>query len=106
MCRKTHKKALDAAACWPCVRRFLTCRYAALRLSGCVQQTRQLLQPAPDAVPHTAAVSALDPGNLRYPHSQVKPRVNTPGLDGGQLHQRRIHFLLQLLLLQDFLWGK
>ena len=103
MRRKTHKKTPDAAACWPCARRFLTCRYTAVRLSGRVQQTRQLLQPAPDAVPYTAAVSTLDPGNLRHPHSQVKPRVNTPGLDGGQLHQRRIHFLLQLLLLQDFL---
>lgn len=81
-------------------------RYTAVRLSGRVQQARQFLQPAPDAVPYTAAVSALDPGNLRHPHSQVKPRVNTPGLDGGQLHQRRIHFLLQLLLLQDFLRGR
>ena len=75
------------------------CRYTAVRLSGRVQQTRQLLQPAPDTLPHAAAVSALDPGNLRHPHAQVKPRVNTPGLDGGQLHQRGIHFLPQLLLL-------
>ena len=43
---------------------------------GLVQQARQFLQPAPDTVPYTAAVSAFDPGNLCPPHSQVKPRVN------------------------------
>ena len=59
------------------------CRYAAVRLPGRVQQTRQLLQPAPDAVPHTAAVGALDLGDLGHCHAQVKPGVDTPGLDGG-----------------------
>ena len=82
------------------------CRYTAVRLSNRIQQTRQLLQPAPDAVPYTAAVSAFNPGNLCHPHSQVKTSINTPGLDGGQLHQRRVHFLSQLLLLQDFLRGR
>ena len=50
------------------------------------QQLRQLLQPAPDAVPHTAAVSALDPGDLSHSHAQVEPGVDAPGLDGRQLH--------------------
>ena len=72
---------------------YFFCRYAAVILSGRVQQTCQLLQPASDAVPHTAAVSTLDAGDLGHRHAQVKPGVNTPGLDGGQLHQRGIHFL-------------
>ena len=67
---------------------------------------RQLLQPAPDARPYTAAVGALDPGDLSHRHAQVKPGVDAPGLDGGQLHQRSVHFLPQLLLLQDFLRGE
>ena len=76
------------------------------RLLGRVQQTCQLLQPAPDALPYAAAVSTLDPGDLGHRHAQVKPGVDTPGLDGGQLHQRGVHFLPQLFLLQDFLRGK
>ena len=86
--------------------RLFFCRYSAVRLSGCVQQTRQLLQPAPDAVPHTAAVGALNPGDLGHRHAQVKPGVDAPGLDGGQLHQRGIHFFPQLLLFQNFLRGE
>ena len=73
---------------------------------GRIQQPRQLLQSAPDALPHAAAVSTLDPGDLGNRHAQVKPGVDTPGLDGGQLHQRGIHFLPQQLLLQDFLRGE
>ena len=71
-----------------------------------IQQPRQLLQSAPDALPHAAAVSTLDPGDLGHRHAQVKPGVDTPGLDVGQLHQRGVHFLPQLLLLQDFLRGE
>ena len=67
---------------------------------GRIQQPRQLLQSAPDALPHAAAVSTLDPGDLSHRHAQEKPGVDTPGLDGGQLHQRGIHFLPQQLLLQ------
>ena len=73
---------------------------------GRIQQPRQLLQSAPDALPHAAAVSTLDPGDLGHRHAQVKPGVDTPGLDGGQLHQRGIHFLPQQLLLQDFRRGE
>ena len=73
---------------------------------GRIQQPRQLLQSAPDALPHAAAVSTLDPGDLGHRHAQVKPGVDTPGLDGGQLHQRSVHFLPQMLLLQDFLRGE
>ena len=80
--------------------------FAAIRRSGYLavsSRRASFFSPRRMLSPYTAAVSALDPGNLRHPHSQVKPRVNTPGLDGGQLHQRRIHFLSQLLLFQDFL---
>ena len=63
-------------------------------------------QEQDDALPHAAAVSPLDPGDLGHRHAQVKPGVDTPGLDGGQLHQRGIHFLPQQLLLQDFLRGE
>ena len=73
---------------------------------GRIQQPRQLLQSAPDALPHAAAVSTLDPSDLGHRHAQVKPGVDTPGLDGGQLHQRGIHFLPQQLLLQDFRRGE
>ena len=73
---------------------------------GRIQQPRQLLQSAPDALPHAAAVSTLDPGDLGHRHAQVKPGVDTPGLDVGQLHQRGIHFLPQQLLLQDFRRGE
>lgn len=66
-----------------CPHRLSFCRYAAVRLSGRVQQTRQLLQPAPDTLPHAAAASALDPGDLRHRHAQVEPGVDAPGLDGG-----------------------
>ena len=89
-----------------CPHRLPFCRCAAVRLSGCVQQARQLLQPATDAVPHTAAVGALDLGDLGHRHAQVKPSVDTPGLDGGQLHQCSIHFFPQLLLFQNFLRGE
>ena len=64
--------------------------FAAVRRSGyrAVSSRRaSFFSPRPDARPHAAAVDALDPGNLAHRHAQVKPGIDAPGLDGGQLHQ-------------------
>ena len=57
-------------------------------------------------VQREAEIDTFNLGNFLDGHAQIEPGVDTPGLDGGQLHQRGIHFLPQQLLLQDFLRGE